>query len=197
MSYYKIKNYKIVKTNEGKFNVAGEIADSSIRDDRGRFIFHKSERIYKNDYDTKESMEYALFKDFLDGELHGATGKFKILDWDNQEYLKLSEKENRVLTKLDNRRFNKNRTNEEYLRLTERYNKVRYSLFYRAWKKYLNDKKSVKYVLMYNNKYVQRLNTKTVCIIDDINKAKVFTGNPTENILNVVKNNSMIEIKYL
>lgn len=191
MSYTQVKNLKIVKLNNGKFNASGEIADSSIRDKDGKMIFNKTDRIFKEDYNSKNELKYVLFKLFLDGELHGATGEFKILDWENAEGLRLPTREEILIEKLEQKAWKcKNTIN------FDRYEKIRYALYYRAWQKYNHEQKTNKYIITLNkngvNYYITKLNKKTYSISNNKNEVKVFAGLPSERILSLAKLNDWI-----
>ena len=163
MSYYGIRSLKLVKTEEGKFNYSCQLYDSCWRDDNGHRIWEDASRLYAKDYDTKEELEYQLFKDTLDGNIHGTPGKFSCISWNNRKfdlpeeqkglidlahkkYRDTSDKYYNVLR--DNNRNAEaeavKQVQEEANRLRDEYDNLRYSLWYKAWIDYLQREKESK-----------------------------------------------------
>lgn len=85
MSYCGIRKMKFITNEEGKYNISCECYDSSIRSYNGSRVWYKSTNLYKNSFNTKAELEYAFFEDVLDGNIHGATGKFACLNWNNRK----------------------------------------------------------------------------------------------------------------
>lgn len=98
MSYYGIKNLKIVQTEDGKYNVACSYYDSSITDWDNNRVWHTTESLFKENINTREELEYMLFKDFLDGNFHvaGSCGKFNCLSWTNNKVVLSKEETNKI-----------------------------------------------------------------------------------------------------
>lgn len=151
MSYYHIKNLKIIKTENG-YNAEANIADSSVYDWNDRLIW-KKQVLYKNDFETKEKIEYALFEEFLDGNLQGSCGKFAPLNYKNQK-IALSQKEQNLINKLDKKAFDFSQSEEKRKHNYDRYKKIRYSLSYRAWKLAQVQEKNNKFYLTYKGQNV-------------------------------------------
>ena len=166
MSYYGVKNLKIVKTSEGKYNVACMYYDSSIRDYKGNRVWEYTNHFYNKDYATKEEVEYALFQDTLDGNIHGTGGKFSCIGWSNCK-VSLSDEELTTLRELKTLYEDAEREEMKYRKLhnlswnddsdmkANMLSKVahnlnmeiintRYSFYYTKWKSYLNEKKNTK-----------------------------------------------------
>jgi len=183
MSYYGIKNLKIIKTESG-YNATGIIYDSSIRSWDGKRIWHPCEHLYKNSCTTREELERKLFEDFLDGNLHGACGKFASLNWNNSK-IRLSEKDYEELKALEDKKRGiqdavyalrkcpsyQNMTYEEFLKceelqgifneantLEKMYRDRRYELYYNAWQEYLAEEKKTKKEDKQSCKYLIKLN---------------------------------------
>ena len=179
MSYDLVKNLKIVKTDNG-FNVACNIASSNIRTYDNKHVYEYVTRLFKNDFDTKESIEYKLFELFLDGELQGACGKFAPLNWNNNK-IELPIK-----------------TRAKY---EQKYNKIRYALYYRAWQNYLKAQKETKFIIKYNYnnevKYVTKLTNRHIWANEDINKAQIFKGLPNKNVKDLLEYMNGYSIQYL
>lgn len=98
MSYYGIKNLKIVQTEDGKYNVACSYYDSSITDWNNNRVWHTTESLFKENINIREELEYMLFKDFLDGNFHvaGNCGKFNCLSWTNNKVVLSKEETNKI-----------------------------------------------------------------------------------------------------
>lgn len=85
MSYYGIRKMKFVVNSEGKHNISCEFYDSSIRDYNGNRVWEKTENLYGKGFDTKAELEEIFFKDVLDGNIHGASGKYACLNWHSRK----------------------------------------------------------------------------------------------------------------
>lgn len=199
MSYDLVKNLKIVKTDNG-FNVACNIASNNIRTYDNKHVYEYVTRLFKNDFDTKESIEYKLFELFLDGELQGACGKFAPLNWNNNK-IELSNKENRLLKLLGNKAYNSELPIKIRAKYEQKYNKIRYALYYRAWQNYLKAQKETKFIIKYNYnnevRYVTKLTNRNIWANEDINKAQIFKGLPNKNVKNLLEYMNGYSIQYL
>lgn len=199
MSYDLVKNLKIVKTDNG-FNVACNIASSNIRTYDNKHVYEYVTRLFKNDFDTKESIEYKLFELFLDGELQGACGKFAPLNWNNNK-IELSNKENRLLRLLGDKAYNSELPIKTRAKYEQKYNKIRYALYYRAWQNYLKTQKETKFIIKYNYnnevRYVTKLTNRHIWANEDINKAQIFKGLPNKNVKDLLEYMNGYSIQYL
>lgn len=199
MSYDLVKNLKIVKTDNG-FNVACNIASSNIRTYDNKHVYEYVTRLFKNDFDTKESIEYKLFELFLDGELQGACGKFAPLNWNNNK-IELSNKENRLLRLLGDKAYNSELPIKIRAKYEQKYNKIRYALYYRAWQNYLKAQKETKFIIKYNYnnevRYVTKLTNRNIWANEDINKAQIFKGLPNKNVKDLLEYMNGYSIQYL
>lgn len=199
MSYDLVKNLKIVKTDNG-FNVACNIASNNIRTYDNKHVYEYVTRLFKNDFDTKESIEYKLFELFLDGELQGACGKFAPLNWNNNK-IELSNKENRLLKLLGNKAYNSELPIKIRAKYEQKYNKIRYALYYRAWQNYLKAQKETKFIIKYNYnnevRYVTKLTNRNIWANEDINKAQIFKGLPNKNVKDLLEYMNGYSIQYL
>lgn len=199
MSYDLVKNLKIVKTDNG-FNVACNIASSNIRTYDNKHVYEYVTRLFKNDFDTKESIEYKLFELFLDGELQGACGKFAPLNWNNNK-IELSNKENRLLRLLGDKAYNSELPIKTRAKYEQKYNKIRYALYYRAWQNYLKAQKETKFIVKYNYnnevRYVTKLTNRHIWANEDINKAQIFKGLPNKNVKDLLEYMNGYSIQYL
>lgn len=199
MSYDLVKNLKIVKTDNG-FNVACNIASSNIRTYDNKHVYEYVTRLFKNDFDTKESIEYKLFELFLDGELQGACGKFAPLNWNNNK-IELNNKENRLLKLLGNKAYNSELPIKIRAKYEQKYNKIRYALYYRAWQNYLKAQKETKFIIKYNYnnevRYVTKLTNRNIWANEDINKAQIFKGLPNKNVKDLLEYMNGYSIQYL
>lgn len=159
MSYYHIKNLKTIKTKNG-YNAEANIADSNVYDWNNRLIWNK-EVLYKNDFETKEQLEYALFKEFLDGNLQGSCGKFAPLNFKNQK-VTVSNREKEIINKLDKKAYDFSTSAKVRKHHYDRYKKVRYALYYRAWKLTQKQEKNNKFYLTYQGQNVTSFGTRGV-----------------------------------
>ena len=199
MSYDLVKNLKIVKTDNG-FNVACNIASNNIRTYDNKHVYEYVTRLFKNDFSTKESIEYKLFELFLDGELQGVCGKFAPLNWNNNK-IELSNKENRLLKLLGDKAYNSELPIKTRAKYEQKYNKIRYSLYYRAWQNYLKAQKETKFIIKYNYnnevRYVTKLTNRNIWANEDINKAQIFKGLPNKNVKDLLEYMNGYSIQYL
>lgn len=198
MSYYGIKNLKVVKTDNG-YNVSCMAYDSSLSDYNGKRIWEKVDKVYKEDYKTKEELEYTLFKDFLDGNFHTSSGcgKYQCLSWNNLQLIP-NEKELEELKELENNYY-RNRTIDR-----DTYYNRRYEIYFKLWKEYLEDKKKFKdnkFIIKldaqgYTDIYVKGLGSSKCRYTYYSDEAKIFKGNPTHvlNKLSIFKNQSNIRV---
>ena len=176
MSYYGIRKMKSIIDENGKYNITCEFYDSSIRDYRGNRVWDSLEAgkgFYRNGFNTKEELEYALFKDTLDGNIHGTGGKYSCISWGSNK-VKLSDEEQQHIKELDDnywalynecnsiyreaKQENPNITLDEleandpmYRKLHEELHKIskekteyRYNTYYTRWKAYLKDRNKAK-----------------------------------------------------
>ena len=142
MSYLGIKNLKIVQTEDGKYNVACSYYDSSITDTNNNRVWHKTNNLFKEDINTKEELEYILFKEFLDGNFHvsGNCGKFNCLSWNNCK-LVLPVYQQITIQKLWNAQWNFKRGDEVRDKVYSKYSSVRYKYYFKEWQEYLKQEK--------------------------------------------------------
>lgn len=182
MSYYGVRKLKQVQI-DGKWNAICEYYDSSIWGWDGKRDWRTcSEGLYNNGFDTKEELEYKLFQDTLDGNIHGTGGKFSSLAWGSNK-VQLSQEEYDLIKKYDKEYWDyfsyfwndyaKTRQDlkglvhekcmadkdyaEKFKVLEERRKRkeqYRYDTYYRRWKEYLANKKNAK-------KYIVQLNWKS------------------------------------
>ena len=182
MSYYGVKNLKIIKTESG-YNATCIWYDSSIRSWDGKRVWRLCENLYINSYKTKEELERKLFEDFLDGNLHGSCGKFAPLNWHTCK-IRLSDAEYEELKALEDKKNHisnavhtlrkcpsyQNMTYEEFSKreelqgifneinvLRKMYSDRRYELYYNAWQAYLTEEKKTKREDKKSCKYLIRL----------------------------------------
>lgn len=171
MSYYGVRKVKTIKNEEGKYNISCEYYDSSITDWRGRRVWNVcSTGFFTKWYDTKEELEYALFQDTLDGNLHGTGGKYACIGWgtgkvtlSEEEQKKLKELEDKKWSSLYNKEFNKleeelrskgieyddmekvSPVYKEYVearrKASKEYSDYRYNTYFKRWKEFLEQKK--------------------------------------------------------
>lgn len=166
MSYYGIRKLKLVKTEAGKFNYSCECYDSSITDYNGNRVWNPMEKLFKNDYETKEALEFQMFKDVLDGNIHGAGGKFSCLSWNNRtielsaekqkeldrlagikdalrkEYYKwLNSKDIQELEKINPQEVKQSKLYLDTRKAIDDYENTRYKLWHETWQEYLKAKK--------------------------------------------------------
>lgn len=166
MSYYGIRKLKLVKTEAGKFNYSCECYDSSITDFNGNRVWNPMEKLFKNDYETKEALEFQMFKDVLDGNIHGAGGKFSCLSWNNRtielsaekqkeldrlagikdalrkEYYKwINSKDIQELEKINPQEVKQSKLYLDTHKAIDDYENTRYKLWHETWQEYLKAKK--------------------------------------------------------
>lgn len=166
MSYYGIRKLKLVKTEAGKYNYSCECYDSSITDFNGNRVWNPMEKLFKNDYETKEALEFQMFKDVLDGNIHGAGGKFSCLSWNNRtielsadkqkeldrlagikdalrkEYYKwINSKDIQELEKINPQEVKQSKLYLDTRKAIDDYENTRYKLWHETWQEYLQAKK--------------------------------------------------------
>ena len=187
MSYYGVKNLKHVKQADGLWNVECDYYDSSTRDFQGHRVWHHVEKFFDKNF-TKAELEYMLFQHFLDGNLHGACGKYapvstgKIrLSEDKLNLLAILEKEYKSIPYTET---------EKCSAAYKKYNEVRYKLYFEAWKQYLKDKyekkKSSEAYRVVTDKrswgtiYVKKVTSRHLFYTSDIREVQVFRNTPEE-----------------
>ena len=178
MSYYGVRKVKIIKKENGLYNVACEAYDSSITDYKGNRIWDAYPNgIYKEDK-TKEEVEKQLFIDALDGNLHGVGGKYTCISWSNGS-LTLPKEQVEELSILDKKRWDNNLSQEEKAQACEEYREKRYKYWYETWQKYLADKKSAgKHIIEVSyagqRLFIKGLGSRTMKFTNFRENAKVF-----------------------
>lgn len=189
MSYYGVRNLKHVKQADGLWNVECDCYDSSIRDFQGHRVWHHVEKFFDKNF-TKAELEYMLFQHFLDGNFHGACGKYAPLSWTNRK-VTLSEDNLNLVTTLrkiymDTPYTDAEKRNAAY----KKYSEVRYKLYFEAWKQYLKEtamrKKSSEAYKVAVNKlswgtiYVKKVTSRHLFYTTDIREVKIFRNTPEE-----------------
>ena len=169
MSYYGIRKQRIVQNEEGKYNIQCDIYDSSLRDYDGKRIWYTDKILFNTWEDTKQDLEWKMFKDILDGNIHGASGKFSSIGWnsrkkqhlpnaDEWKTLEMIEISNRQLRHdLSNKRNQLNGSvakgwktqeqaqaeyepfKEEICKYIDINENLYYNIWYKAWKRYLKE----------------------------------------------------------
>ena len=187
MSYYGVRNLKHVKQADGLWNVECDCYDSSIRDFQGHRVWHHVEKFFDKNF-TKAELEYMLFQHFLDGNFHGACGKYapvatgKIrLSEDKLNLLAIIKKEYTSTPYAET---------EKYNIAYKKYNETRYKLYFEAWKQYLKEtairKKSSEAYKVAVNKlswgtiYVKKVTSRHLFYTSDIKEAKIFRNTSEE-----------------
>ena len=189
MSYYGIRNLKHVKQADGLWNVECDCYDSSIRDFQGHRVWHHVEKFFDKNF-TKAELEYMLFQHFLDGNFHGACGKYAPLSWTNCK-VHLSEDKLNLLAIIEKEYTSTPYAEtEKYNIARKKYNETRYKLYFEAWKQYLKDKyekkKSSEAYRVVTDKrswgtiYVKKVTSRHLFYTSDIREAKVFRNTPEE-----------------
>ena len=166
--YMGIKNLKLIKNDEGKYNYICSAYDSSIRDYKGKRVWHDNVIVFKEYYD-KDKLEWLMFKDILNGNIHGASGKFSSIGWnsrkkqylpnaDEWKTLEMIEISNRQLRHdLSNKRNELNGSvakgwktqeqaqaefepfREQIYKYIDINENLYYNIWYKAWKRYLKE----------------------------------------------------------
>lgn len=187
MSYYGVRNLKHVKQADGLWNVECDCYDSSIRDFQGHRVWHHVEKFFDKNF-TKAELEYMLFQHFLDGNFHGACGKYAPVSTGK---VRLSEDNLNLVTTLekvyrDTPYTDADKRNAAY----KKYSEVRYKLYFEAWKQYLKDsykkKKSSEAYKVAVNKlswgtiYVKKVTSRHLFYTSDTREVKVFRNTPEE-----------------
>ena len=189
MSYYGIRNLKHVKQADGLWNVECDCYDSSIRDFQGHRVWHHVEKFFNKNF-TKAELEYMLFQHFLDGNFHGACGKYAPLSWTNCK-IRLSEDKLNLLAILEKEYKSIPYAETEKCSVAyKKYNEVRYKLYFEAWKQYLKDKyekkKSSEAYRVVTDKrswgtiYVKKVTSRHLFYTSDIREVQVFRNTPEE-----------------
>lgn len=168
MSYCGIRKLKTYQDENGKWNFSCDFYDSSIRSSDNKRVWEKFEGL-DTPFETREELEYYLFKNTLDGNFHGTGGKFGCIGWGYCK-VKLSEKELVILKELEDKKYSlsdgetikkiENRLREKGLRYEDfkqdkewleenakiqqaykEYSEFRYGTYFKRWKEYLEQKK--------------------------------------------------------
>ena len=187
MSYYGIRNLKHVKQADGLWNVECDCYDSSIRDFQGHRVWHHVEKFFDKNF-TKAELEYMLFQHFLDGNFHGACGKYAPVSTGK---VRLSEDKLNLLAILEKIYRDTPYTDAEKRNAAyKKYNEVRYKLYFEAWKQYLKDKyekkKSSEAYRVVTDKrswgtiYVKKVTSRHLFYTSDIREVQVFRNTPEE-----------------
>lgn len=169
MSYYGIRKLKTFQDENGKWNFSCDVYDSSIRGWNGKRVWEHLDSWFKVGLDTKEELEMFLFKNTLDGNLHGTGGKYGCIGWGNRK-VKLSDKELAILNDLEKKKhdlmygaetkavesrlrqagipYAEWEQDEEYKRIHDltskackEYEEFRYNTYFHRWKQHLEQKK--------------------------------------------------------
>lgn len=168
MSYMGIKNLKLIKNDEGKYNYICSAYDSSIRDYNGKRVWHDDVIVFKEYYD-KDKLEWLMFKDVLNGNIHGAGGKYSCIGWNSRKKqhilnvdeiytLTMAEESTRKLRHdLSNKRSELNGSvargwktqeqaqaefglfKENIYKYIDINENLYYNIWYKAWKRYLKE----------------------------------------------------------
>ena len=187
MSYYGIRNLKHVKQADGLWNVECDCYDSSTRDFQGHRVWHHVEKFFDKNF-TKAELEFEVFKHFLDGNLHGACGKYAPVSTGK---IRLSEDKFNLLAILEKEYKSIPYTETEKCSAAyKKYNEVRYKLYFEAWKQYLKDKyekkKSSEAYRVVTDKrswgtiYVKKVTSRHLFYTSDIREVQVFRNTPEE-----------------
>lgn len=187
MSYYGVRNLKHVKQADGLWNVECDCYDSSIRDFQGHRVWHHIEKFFDKNF-TKAELEYMLFQHFLDGNFHGACGKYAPVSTGK---IRLSEDKLNLVTTLEKiYRDTPYAETEKCNAAYKKYNEVRYKLYFEAWKQYLKDKyekkksqeayKVVTDKLSWGTIYVKKVTSRHLFYTTDIREVKIFRNTPEE-----------------
>lgn len=187
MSYYGIRNLKHVKQVDGLWNVECDYYDSSTRDFRGHRIWHHIETLFEENY-SKAELEYKLFQYFLDGNFHGACGKYAPLATGK---VHLSEDNLNLVATLEKVYRDTPYSEQEKRNATyKKYEEVRYKLYFEAWKQYLKDtykkKKSSEAYKVVTNKlswgtiYVKKVTSRHLFYTTEEKEVKIFRNTPEE-----------------
>lgn len=165
MSYTGVRKVKQIKDENGKWNISCEAYDSSIWTWDNKRAWDKYEKLFKIGFDTKEELEQVLFREALDGNIHGLGGKYSCITWGNCK-VQLSDKEKAIIESLDKQYWDLHRKQQDlstklrhgiqysYTQLNEKFpefkalsdelNKLskeksefRYNSYFKRWKEYL------------------------------------------------------------
>lgn len=187
MSYYGVRNLKHVKQADGLWNVECDCYDSSIRDFQGHRVWHHVEKFFDKNF-NKAELEFEVFKHFLDGNLHGACGKYAPVATGK---VRLSEDNLNLVTTLEKiYRDTPYAETEKRNTAYKKYSEVRYKLYFEAWKQYLKEtamkKKSseayrvVTDKLSWGTVYVKKVTSRHLFYTTDIKEVKIFRNTPEE-----------------
>lgn len=187
MSYYGVRNLKHVKQADGLWNVECDCYDSSIRDFQGHRVWHHIEKFFDKNF-TKAELEYMLFQHFLDGNFHGACGKYAPVSTGK---IRLSEDKLNLVTTLEKiYRDTPYAETEKCNAAYKKYNEVRYKLYFEAWKQYLKDKYEKKksqeaYKVVTDKRswgtvYVKKVTSRHLFYTSDVREVKIFRNTPEE-----------------
>lgn len=111
-----------------KWNFKCDLYDSSIRDWKGNRVWEHDVTWWNAEHekDTKEEVEYYLFENTLDGNLHGTGGKYTCIEW-GKGSLSLPKEQQEELDKLDELRWNSPEKDElDNLRKSDKYKDLKY-----------------------------------------------------------------------
>lgn len=171
MTFYIVRKVKLFQNEKtGIWNISCEFCDGFMFERCGNDEWHTNTTgFYQKGFHTKQELEYALFKDIVDGKLTGVKGKFACIDMWNRT-VKLTEDETAELKHLEERKnralnckalskrlrqagipYEKWQDSPEYSRKQKiiadakiAYDSYKYSVYYRAWQEYLSTKHSEK-----------------------------------------------------
>ena len=150
-------------------------------------MWHHTETLFDKNY-TKAELEYTLFQYFLDGNFHGACGKYAPLSTGK---VHLSEDNLNLVATLEKvYRDTPYTETEKYSAAYKKYEEVRYKLYFEAWKQYLKDtykkKKSQEAYIVVTNKlswgtvYVKKVTSRHLFYATEEKEVKIFRNTPEE-----------------
>ena len=186
MSYTGVRKFKTIIDNEGKYNISCEAYDSSIYTWDYKRDWHSYPKFLKTGFDTKEELEYFIFKEALDGNIHGIGGKYACISWNtNSKRIELPKEEQELLDTLYKKHWDNSISKEEQQEAYTKYSEYRYNFWHKAWKKYLSDEKVKRkerrtYIVMvdynsYSNIFVRSMGSRVTKFAYCENQAKLFT----------------------
>ena len=184
MSYYGIKKMKYKHLQDGAWTVSCDCYDSSIWGRNNKRVWEHVDQFTKP-FATKEELDDFLFKNFLDGNLHGSFGKFACLNWNNST-LKFTDDEKQQLELIDKKYYKENSIK------SEEYNELRYKVSKQAWKRQLANKD--KFIVKldfdgYKNIFVKSVGSRYTRFAWTIDEAKKFKGTTKEELMKTYGNN--------
>ena len=156
MGYYKIKNLKIDKKAN---KISGMVADSNWRNWNGDMIYDYVEDLFSR-YNTIGDKIAVLYHELLYGGIHIDYGKYK-------DFVNASSKFQDFINDYKAAYYNENRKDDD---------------LYKVYLKHQNDfedyakKDCILKQKGYNNRYIVRVNTKSVSINYGKDKAKKFNS---------------------